>query len=299
MLQTLELHFFDDNLGDVPRDIFLDAPQLLELDSVHPPGVLKFPFPQIKEYTTSGLKTRECVEILRMVPNVTFCRFDNMRSSRLLNHPPVVSYIHFLTIGTCCDLGTFFSLLTLPALSQFSLGFPRRRPWPQAEFMSLMSRSSCQLQRLELCCICITSEDLLCCLKAMPLLRELEVDGMGCGFRRGFRSVIGCGADHRQGDALLANDAVLRELTYHSGLSSQLPLVPLLRSIHLSGTHTFSDGSLLDLVESRWCGTLPEGMVRLDSVRVELSRNFAPQTDARAKVWKGQGLDIVLYTCAA
>jgi hypothetical protein len=50
------------------------------------------------------------------------------------------------------------------------------------------------------------------------------------------------------------------------------------------------------MVESRFNGTLPEGLERLRFVRINLDRGFAQQTIARVEEWKEQGLDIIFKT---
>jgi hypothetical protein len=156
--------------------------------------------------------------------------------------------------------------------------------------MSLLSRSSCQLQKLKLENVCITSADLLYCLKATPLLLELEVGGK-CGVH-GEHWLQSCHMSaHVGGGPFLVNDPVLEELTYRSGLP---PLIPLLHSVHLHGGHNFSDNTLLDMAESRWCGQLPEGQGRLSSVRVGLYRNFSQQAEPRVQVLREEGLSIIL-----
>jgi hypothetical protein len=73
--------------------------------------------------------------------------------------------------------------LTLPALRHIELAFlddDAGQCWrEQSEFISLISRSACSLEKLtlELETKCLSEEDLIQCLEATPTLTHLEIQG--------------------------------------------------------------------------------------------------------------------------
>jgi len=205
------------------------------------------------------------------------------------NHAPIVSHIHSLFISQIVhqplDLDQLFGLLTLPSIRNLSLNLRLSHGWPQMPFMSFISRSSCRLAKLVLRQVSMTSEDLTCILEAMPSLCELEI---GVELQYYMPKDTPC--------VTPVDDAVLQNLTYDSDSSGQLPLAPSLHTIHFWGRHAFEDHSLLSMIESRFCGTLPEGLERLQSVVVSIHSNFAQETLACVGRWKEQGLDISLKT---
>jgi hypothetical protein len=267
-----------------------DAPQLRILDIGHAPDKLDLPYTQITQFSTFTLVVEECLQALRMAPNVMACNFKQMWGEWSLSHlQPVVSRLHTLTISASPDddvmaLGDFFGLLTLPAIRTISLRLLFLVKWPQTEFMSLISRSSCHLEKLSLNQVAISRGDLLSCLEALPLLRELEIDECDPDW-----IVPGFPTMHRL--PLPADDIVLYRLTNYT---KSLPLVPLLHTVFFRGNCNFTDRSVLRMVKSRWCGNLPKGLERIRSVHIFLPRAFEPPTLARGEEWREQGLDITL-----
>jgi hypothetical protein len=278
--------------------VFADAPHLhiLDLGPAYNLGIFDLPFAQIIQCSTTDFATDECLDVLRMTPNAKAYEFKGMYEAMVPSQSPVVSHLHSLSIAQSShdllDLGQIFGLLTLPSIRELSLHHRRPHVWSQPKFMSFVARSSCRLAKLVLIRISLSNGDLMCVLEAMPSLCELEV-----------------GAEDFQVDTLYyidrvedppykspVDDTTLQKLTYHSGSSGQLPPAPSLHTVRFWGNHNFEDHSLLSMVESRWSGTLPEGLERLRSVHIKLHREFAPQTMARVEVLEEQGLDITFKT---
>jgi hypothetical protein len=287
ILQSLRLYVPNfTELEDSLYDIFLDAPQLRILDTnVHVPSrAIGYPFAQLTQCCIRGVYSSECLQVLRIARNITTCTFTELRDDSVINHHlPVVSHhLHTLSIEFAIhDPGKLFLSLWLPAVREITIGLWGNVPWPHTEFLSLVSHSSRQLEKLVLQTTPnMSSEQLICCLEAIPSLQDLRF-GEGKNW---------------SSPSHLVNDAVLRKLTHQPGLEGQLPLVPSLHTFRYVGNNTFEDQSLLDMIESRWGRELPKGLGRLRAVFVSLSRDFASETLARAKAWNEQGLDIVLQT---
>lgn len=104
------------------------------------------------------VNTCNCLELLCVAPSIIVCAFEGLRTSRLPVHAPVNSNVRSLSLEEVRDnLDEFLTLLTLPAICEISIGLNCPRPFPQAQSISLLSRSSpsCQLRRLKLKCVCI------------------------------------------------------------------------------------------------------------------------------------------------
>jgi hypothetical protein len=293
-LKTLDLWVMSYTVLDgSPYDIFVDAPQLRILDTNVPSRTMGmgYPFAQLTQCCISRLCPSECLQVLRIARNITTCTFREMMfldGSAGNPRLPVVSHLHTLSIGFAEEgLGEFFSSLWLPAVREISIDLDYHAPWPHTEFLSLVSPSSHQLEKLIFQNTRnMSSEHLICCLEAIPSLQELR-----CGdFDHG------PGGPYWSTTSHLVNDAVLRKLTHQPGSEGQLPLVPSLHTFRYVGHNTFEDQSLLDMIESRWDRELPKGLGRLRAVFVSLSHDLAPETLARAKAWKEQGLDILLQS---
>jgi hypothetical protein len=289
MLQSLLLRDPIYEPESSPCDIFADAPELriLKIQWGYSLDSFDLPFGQIVHFSTETFATHECLDVLRMTPNLLACEFDDMSDNVISNYTatPVVSHLHSLSIwksyGEQLDLGQLFGFLTLPSIRELSLHLRHPYDWPQTQFLSFISRSSCRLVKLVLRQVSMSNEDLTCILAAMPSLCELE---------------IGVEDKHDiDGTDTMSpvDDAMLQKLTYQSG---ELPLAPSLHTIHFWGDHDFEDRILLNMVKSRFGGTLPEGLKRLRTVLVNLTRDFAEQTIARVGEWKEQGLDMSLKT---
>ena len=78
------------------------------------------------------------------------------------------------------DLGILFEHLLLPSLSSFSYNDRGFDTWPQAQFVALVSRSSCSLQKLHLFFVRgeLMDDELIECLRLMPSLVHLQLDGL-------------------------------------------------------------------------------------------------------------------------
>jgi hypothetical protein len=293
MLQTLRLHVHT-SPGHLrhPCDVFEDVPRLRVLDTSCPPGMFVLPLKQIVQCSLLDLGIDNCLEILHRSPNVNTCTFT--RTDGFFHfHSPVVSHVKSLSITEFLDDAFKFGFqllltsLTLPSLREIFIENSKGYHWPQAGFMGLLSRSSCQLRKLVLSRARISNRDLVSCLEATPTLEELEIGDMATP----------SDADHTYAHPI--NDTVLQALSHRAGWSSQRTLLPSLHSLRIWGDSKFCHSIFLKMIESRWLGTLPTGLTRLQRVDVDLTIydmlwDFMPQTWDRVEELRNQGLDIRL-----
>lgn len=152
-----------------------------QLHTVRLKGYFPFLLPtaQLKTLCIDNDYVDECLDILRLSPLVN-CEFKVVRHS-LGGMPPNVfaAELESLKISILDDpavLAMIFDTLTVPAAREFICQGLDVIDFPHASFISLMSRSSCSLQILCLDSFDISDSDLIECLRAVPLLRELILD---------------------------------------------------------------------------------------------------------------------------
>lgn len=214
-------------------DAFESAPQLrsLELCSGVSVSMLKIPWSQLTRCKMGARSLDECFQILKLCPRLIDVEFFSSRGfgpdvSRSTLQLPNLQSIHFLFPISL--LGDFFDCITLPALIDFTHfdGF-----WSQREFISLLKRSNCRLQKLHIRTglLSITDGDLMDILQLTPSLTVLNLSGVS--------PVMGI--------------ATLDRLTYR-GSSSGGYVLPNLQTFRLCHYSHFINHAFVDMLESRW-----------------------------------------------
>ncbi|KZP02469.1 hypothetical protein FIBSPDRAFT_1055858 [Athelia psychrophila] len=138
-----------------PIDTFDAAPRLrgLCLHSNAPSSMLVLPWAQL---TKIRMRSRvfsldDCYDILHQSPNLVQCELMP-QSSTFRESPAPLKHInlHRMLINSSTDCGPLFEALSLPSLHDFEYRNGDDNVWPQAQFVSLLRRSSCTLRRLAL-----------------------------------------------------------------------------------------------------------------------------------------------------
>ncbi|KAJ7917109.1 hypothetical protein B0H13DRAFT_2444639 [Mycena leptocephala] len=254
LLEALVLH------GSFPYqlDIFEGAPRLREVTlrswrDIEPP---RLPWGQLRtlnyEIDTAPC-LRELMRLIRRCTTLTAVNFlvDISGLSPQLGLPPVDAHLTCLTIALQNTripnsdstqvteafseiMGTF----TLPRIKRLSIRMNSPRPisWPQGQFLTFFTRSSCRetLTSLVLHRMMITDVELLVCLTGLPRLETLAIADVP--------SVDGS-TDH-----IIVTDALLDELTRTAGTAH---LIPHLHVFRFTSLFRFNQQALLDVVNSR------------------------------------------------
>jgi hypothetical protein len=153
---------------------------------------------------------------------------DDMESDKTILLPLLRSLS--LRIPVDCSYNTFLDHITLSLLTDLDICYDDlEQPWPQSSFLSLLSRSSCHLERLTLDKVEMTSEEFYECLRAMPSLVYLDLNFI-----------------------YVMEDWILDELVNGGAASPLLPNLQIFHLFPLEFSHRFSDESFANMVESRW-----------------------------------------------
>ncbi|KAJ6557215.1 hypothetical protein DFH09DRAFT_1163400 [Mycena vulgaris] len=174
----------------------------------------------------------------------------------------VMGSVSRLEITSSDHLGEFLGQIAMPRLADF--GIHQIVVWPEAEFSSFLSRSSCVLHTLDLYDIDITEDQIIACLrqKACSMLHALVVS-----------------------DCTPPSNTLLQYLTYSA---SNFPC-PHLKVIEL-GNFLANDGVLADLAESRVRPVidLPPGVTipgRLEKLRISFIEGRPAAVGTHAGDW--------------
>ncbi|KAJ7189074.1 hypothetical protein C8R46DRAFT_935293 [Mycena filopes] len=261
-LTFLQLECSSQRIGrESASDIFQIAPLLTNVALFDWHGETPIlPWHQLSSgsFNAEGLK-----EILPQLSTTSMTKVLVTLDGLPIQFPPVSSNVKVFTVDLRGELQPglvpLFQSLTLHQLSSFrftrerSLEVPR---WEQRSFLDFASRSSLQtsLVSLRIDAVLITDHELLECLAALPLLRELYITE----------------SDDDSHPAVLT-DHLLQSLTRGSDESC---LIPSLFCLHVTSRFTFHDNVFWDLVTSRtrhrrfehpfeleayWCGSREHG----------------------------------------
>jgi hypothetical protein len=192
-----------------------------------------------------------------------------------LDHSSLAS-LH-LVLHVRRHLDVLFDSLTLRALQDLDIARPLSADatlvLPQNAVASMLDRSSCNLQRLRLCCVGLTSDELIAILQAQPSLVELVI---------------------YEPTSPIVTKRVLKRMTHDisQSFSTGLPfMVPNLKRLELFARFPFSDQVILDLIQSRWRHGLAQ-VAGLESVKLDITRGVSSETIAQMAVWRKEGLDL-------
>jgi len=184
--------------------------------------------------------------------------------------------LRFLLISTPSNAGDFLDYLTLPALVDIQLEqySTQGNKWVD-QFISLLYRSSCRVERLHLACSRRISDDrLIQCLQSIPSLLTLELGGYKA-------SSLGKRAMNQ-----LAHRVV----------------VPNLQTIKLQydNDSTFDIEAFVDLIASRWhvdAAAVDDRVARLKNAQVSIFHNSVDVNSEplrRLRAFREEGLDVCL-----
>jgi hypothetical protein len=163
-------------------DTFECAPQLqcLILSPNIDPSMLKISWSQLKHCVAEERCVDDCLEYLRLTPNVEKCAIRPISlHSRRNSHPVQLSHLRSIDIqiGARGDPANIFDRLLVPALREISiwLGY---FPWTSTpQLISLLSRCSLEKFRFYACDDHPCDDDTVQFLQASPSLLELDLLG--------------------------------------------------------------------------------------------------------------------------
>ncbi|KAJ7288112.1 hypothetical protein C8J57DRAFT_507041, partial [Mycena rebaudengoi] len=194
------------------------------------------------------------------VPEVTFVSWRNLISLSLAWR------------DESSPIALALSTLILPALCELEVRIISSA-WPHAPFMSLLSRSQCPLTALFLREVDITFEDFADCLRGVTkTLKRLEI----------VHSPL---AAHP-----FISDRQLSLLTYST---SREYLCPKLTNLKLHRCLDSSDGTLAEMIESRWNVPATTDLTPLKTVDI-ICMHGHEEDRARLQQFQLEGLDIKL-----
>jgi len=129
------------------------------------PYDIRLPWTQFtKLYLACNLSIQECTSILDQCLLIESCSFPLVRlPSNTQSPPPIPTFVrnlHHLHLGSLWDMSTFFDSFVFPALIDLHVDNTANKheqvqhnfidDWPQANFISLLHRSSCPITHLTL-----------------------------------------------------------------------------------------------------------------------------------------------------
>ncbi|KAJ7462115.1 hypothetical protein FB451DRAFT_1404594 [Mycena latifolia] len=203
LLQMLSLYFFDaddydlrDDLEMPPIVIFTNSPLLCEVSiSEPPPSFISLPWHQLSKFTGKAYSITDCLEVLRLIPNLTECTFsfddyDDEADVTPLTHSNLLSLTLVVTETNVSDLNILQSL-TLPALQTLQiLHFPTNVFYDEPDvFIAFLSRSSPPLRKFTVRLEEVTEFETT--LLRMPELVDLEIWNPTLFFIRRFFNLFG------------------------------------------------------------------------------------------------------------
>ncbi|KAF4608297.1 hypothetical protein EYR40_000641 [Pleurotus pulmonarius] len=218
------------------------APNLRQLTCRGLAGISQITIPtQLTHLDIEGpLSTKDCLAMLRSGRQLQDCRFhmEHSQQESLDDSPLLVHPLRSLYISSQEHLGDFFDHLILPNLEDLGISARwtsarRLPPWPQRQFISLLSRSSPAIRSFAVRCLPMSDIELLESLLYMSdTLMNLEVYVVGGGGEGGITIT------ETAISALTFND-------YHHNLC------PKLEQLTLCGCVRAADGLLGGMLASR------------------------------------------------
>lgn len=240
------------------KHAFRNAPLLTDITigRCFPSGIFQFPWDQV---TNIDMDSTTYVDVAKILPewsNLTTCRLSMLPYPIIPAVAITLPHLRSLSIFVDHNPNSFFEQLqlTLPSLREFAYTDTRNRmpdmPWPARNFIDLLRRSSCPLQKLKLVSGCeFVGPQLVELLLLVPDLTTLVIAG---------------------------NDTSLRDAIWKMTCdtpSSRLPscLVPKLQTLDVSIHKPINEGPFVDMVESRFNSGLPLDMmtIRIDDSYIE------------------------------
>lgn len=262
-----------------PPDMFRSAPRLCAVDlSGYDFSSMVLPWDQLKQFRTQFLTVAECVKILRRSPSLESCHLENVYSPDIFP-PPTSQILHsqLKQLAVTLIKGAAMSLLntiSLPAIRDIKLHYSGTEFVSLRPLISLVSRSSCHLQRLCIERSIFAEDDLLRCLEVIPTLTELRL------------AVLSWSTETSIG----LSEKFLTKLC-PSEMDEEYPpdvLLPHLKHFDYEGPISCPSQALAAMLEWRWhrsttsssAGSTPISVARLQSVRIVSPAAYEVDTNA-------------------
>lgn len=245
------------------------------------------------------LSLRDCITLLHVSPNLVSCSFHLVRldspASTLPQGQITLPHLRHLSIDSVFTLTPLLDSVTLPALLSLEAtssydtdnAIP---PWPHAEFVALLTRSSPPLANLHLRAP-ISEDQLIAVLeRTSGALRVLNVDG-------------GLSREPCVTDNILTLLTLRSSSANENGCGELVCLAPKLKSMTLhrcmkfNRTTGISAGVLANMIESRWRASLPSTsevyVARPEYFELTLSASAVSMDDVtRLDTMRKEGLDL-------
>ncbi|KAL0958070.1 hypothetical protein HGRIS_000248 [Hohenbuehelia grisea] len=236
-------------------DFFETAPALREVSSMNMLGNILIPFSGIKYLHGGAVSPSQLYHALRHAHNIIHLAFDSSGFSNIINSASpsqeILSLPHLTTLETD-DGYPITNFLNTPCLRD--LTFIARRSAEFDQCTSLLSRSSCSLECLDIASYLMSSADVLTALKCIPTLRQLTLRWMPW-----------------------LSPVFFNQLAQRS--SGCWLTLPSLKSLRID-VEDFDGVSLMHFVESRTCDNLNE---KLKAVIIDSNR-LVPDEDVYASL---------------
>lgn len=267
-------------------DIFAIAPQLRSVVLHVHTSQLDLPWEQLTKCTVS-ISIYAILELLRQAPNLVQCSLDNCiyNWQHLIHGPaprlPITSNLVSLQLmQTTHDSDPcIFQYITLPSLRDVTVNLLDETNWTHSDFMSLLQRSGCMLERLALLRISLAFTELVELFEAISSLKILEVNW-----------VYTVGRDGREP---VPNDELLVHLTHQEesrGKLAQL-LLPRLEILEISGLLHCHDQRIVNMIQSRWHQP-PSFVSVLRSVTLKYRREWDREAISKLEQFADEGLHL-------
>ncbi|KAF9466780.1 hypothetical protein BDZ94DRAFT_137421 [Collybia nuda] len=216
----------------LPVEAFSAAPKLedVSLFGVSLSSIM-LPWDQLVAFRGYDLWEDEIMSVLKQAPRLLRCTFRAYLGDRALSYPalPLQHRLRSLSIS---EHSGYTRHLTLPKLQKIKLKADDWC-WNPRNMVSLLTRSRCSLERLQLSVGFVSEEGLIFCLSSIPTLKEFKLTNLNDRVHSVF------------------SDKIISRLTA-PGLGGPM-LVPKLRSIDIfTCTINFTPSMLADMLWSRW-----------------------------------------------
>jgi hypothetical protein len=282
LFRSLTLGIYDTNVVQpCCCDAFEVAPALRTIDLVGLnvfPTSFKLPWTHLTDFSSHDTRytPTECLEILRLCPNLTSSRFGLISDYPIEPTTPHLRHCRLVNLrispkSSHTSHSSFFDCLTLPALRAVCLD-PRKtsrsNSWPGQQVLDLLQRSLRTLEKFTWGLDSVKIENIIRCLESMPELQIMPA------------------LDH----SLLE---LLQSLTLGAPDETETRLCPKLRAVQLSIDHSFDVGALSAFIRScRKIETVRDRTDRFKCIRLlSLVKSWEPETTLRdLKEFQDDGL---------
>lgn len=253
-----------------PPSMFLSAPNLVDVDlSGYNFSAMVLPWKQLRRFKTQFVTVAECLKVLRRSPALKDCYLESVYFPETVDSPQsdtLYSDLECLKIFLVKSAAiSLLDSLTLPNLRELYIHNNSVGDFLYSAVCSLISRSSCHLQRLSIeNKTGIKEDELIICLEQIPSLTHLRLV---------FRSV------HRPPSTGLSDKLISQ---FQPTYELERPLLPKLVSFEFQGPVPCDTRLLVDTLSERWrCGG-KSSMSRLKTAKIMAANPYKISDDIRA-----------------